>query len=73
MEPALDRLWWTIEPIGWQPGSNTMVELEAWGYAPKARYYLGHWQLNTATQGVTLINTVKEVIPVAQNGAMVLP
>jgi hypothetical protein len=73
METSLDRLSWGIEPISWQPGSNTVVELEAWGYAPQARYYLGHWQLNIATQGVTLVNTVKEAIPVAQNGAMVLP
>ncbi|MDH4379373.1 MAG: hypothetical protein QE263_05665 [Vampirovibrionales bacterium] len=73
MEPSLDRLSWVIEPLGWQPGSNNTIELEAWGYAPQARYYLGHWQLNVATQAVTLINTIKVTIPVAQNGALVLP
>ncbi len=73
MEPALERLRWGVEPVGWQPSSNTIVELEAWGYAPTARYYLGHWQLNIATQSVTLMDGMKTTFPVAQNGAWVLP
>lgn len=71
--PDLDRLSWEIEPLGWAPGSDSVIVLKAWAMDAKEKMFLGCWRYDVDGERTELVSLVDEPLPVAANGLLVQP
>jgi hypothetical protein len=71
--PHIDTLAWDIQPLGWEPGSDSVILLKAWAYDQKEKKFLGLWQYDVDAERTQLLQLEDTPIPVAANGWLATP
>lgn len=71
--PELERLSWDIQPLGWQPDSDSVILLKAWAYDRNERKFLGLWRYDVDAERTELISLENMAAPVAANGWLAVP
>lgn len=64
----LDDLAWDIYPMGWAPGSDSVIYLRVWAYDKRERKFLGIWQYDVEAQRTELVNLQDVPVALAANG-----
>ena len=52
----LEKLAWDIYPLGWEPGSDSIVYFRVWAFDKKERKFLGIWKYDGDAQRTELVN-----------------
>lgn len=72
--PHIGQISWDIQPLGWEPGSDSAVLLKAWAYDRSAKKYLGLWRYDFDAERTQLLTMEPYAAPqVAANGWLAKP
>lgn len=71
--PNFESLSWDVEPLGWEPNSDSGVLLKAWAYDKKEKKFLGLWRYDVDAERAQLLSLNDNPIPVAANGWLASP
>ncbi len=66
----LSRLAWDIFPLGWEPGSDSSILINAWAYDQKEKKFLGLWRYDMDETQMQLLSLEKQAVAVASNGSI---
>jgi hypothetical protein len=72
-QPNMESLVWEIQPLGWEPTSDSNVLLKAWAYDKKEKKFLGLWRYDMDAERTTLLQLQDDPIAVAANGWIAKP
>lgn len=64
---------WDIIPLGWDIDNPDMVIVNAYGYGPSGKQFLGCWSIDTSTSKAKFLSFYNEKLPVAKNGFKFIP
>jgi hypothetical protein len=71
--PHIETISWDIQPLGWEPGSDSVILLKAWAYDQKEKKFLGLWQYDVDAERTQLLQLQDDAVPVAANGWLANP
>lgn len=71
--PQLDTTAWDIYPLGWAPGSDSLVVFEGWAYYRNDKRYLGLWHYDMDAGRAQLISLEPARPAMAANGWVAVP
>lgn len=71
--PYIDELAWDIQPLGWVPGSDSLILLKAWAYDKHEKKFLGLWQYDVSAERSHLVSLSDQSMTVASNGWAMKP
>lgn len=71
--PHMNQLAWDIQPLGWEPDSETGVLLKAWAYDKQEKKFLGLWRYDVKEERTELLSLIDNPPDVAANGWQVTP
>lgn len=71
--PNINRLNWELTPLGWEPGSDSVVLMKAWALDSREKKFLGVWRYDVDAERAELITLQNEPVPVAANGWLGAP
>jgi len=72
-QPNINKLSWEIQPLGWEPGSESLILMKAWAYDKREKKFLGLWRYDTDAERTTLVQLQDDPVAVAANGWMATP
>ena len=72
-QPNMESLVWEIQPLGWEPDSDSNVLLKAWAYDKKEKKFLGLWRYDVDAERTTLLQLDDDPVAVAANGWIATP
>jgi len=64
----LDDFRWDIVPLGWDINNPDMAVVNAYGYGPSGKQFLGCWGIDTFNYTTKLLSLIKQDTPVEKNG-----
>lgn len=71
--PALETIAWDIYPLGWVPGSDSLVLFKGWAFDKKNKKFLGVWQYDFDNERAELVSLKDQPVTVAANGTLAKP
>ena len=71
--PNLNRLVWELYPLGWEPGSDSIILLKAWTMDKNEKKFLGVWRYDLDTERAELFSPENQSVPTAANGYIGTP
>jgi hypothetical protein len=71
--PNMESLSWEIQPLGWEPGSESNILMKAWAYDKREKKFLGLWRYDADAERTTLLQLEDDPVAVAANGWMATP
>jgi hypothetical protein len=71
--PHLDKISWDIQPLGWEPHSDSDVLIKAWAYDKNEKKFLGLWRYDVDSEHTQLVTLEDLALPVAANGWLASP
>lgn len=72
-QPNMNKLSWEIQPLGWEPGSDSNVLMKAWAFDKKEKKFLGLWRYDVDAERTTLLQLMDDPVAVAANGWIATP
>lgn len=69
----LESLSWDIQPLGWDPASDSTVLMKAWAYDKNEKKFLGLWRYDVDAERTELVQLQDIAIEVAANGWLATP
>lgn len=72
-QPNLASLSWEIQPLGWEPMSESNILLKAWAYDQHEKKFLGLWRYDADAERTTLLQLTDDPTSVAANGWLATP
>jgi hypothetical protein len=71
--PNLNRLVWELYPLGWEPGSDSIILIKAWTMDKEEKKFLGIWRYDLDTERAELFSPENSSVPTAANGYIGTP